>query len=129
MRPLLGLLAVAAIAGGFYFYTLQKMPSTDAGTAPTQAISLTGVRGDLLQIAQAERTYVVTNGRCAPLNELVDSAALSMARSERDGYQYSVECSNLEFNAIARHSAPSTDPGVRYPTLAIDQNMQVHELN
>jgi hypothetical protein len=129
MRPLLGLLAAAAIAGGFYFYSIKKMPSTDAGTAPTHAISLTGVRGDLLQIAQAERTYIATNGRCAPLNELIDSAALSMSRTERDGYQYSVECSNLEYNVIARHAAPSTDPGVRYPTLAIDQSMQVHEMN
>ena len=120
---------VGALAGGFYYFNLKKMPSTDAGTAPTQAISLTGVRADLLQIAQAERSFVVTNGRCAPLNELTDSGAMSMSKSERDGYQYSVECSNLNFDVVARHGASSTDPGVRYPTLAVDQTMQFREVN
>jgi hypothetical protein len=40
-----------------------------------------------------------------------------------------VECSNAEFNAVARHArAPEGSP-IRYPNLAVDQNMQVHEVN
>jgi len=128
MRALAGILVAAAILFGLYEYYLRKMPVTDEGTAPTQAISLTGVRTDLLQIAQAERGYSALNGRCATLDELVSSNSLTMTKSERDGYAYSVECSGVEFTVSARHApAPSGSP-IRYPGLAIDQNMQVREV-
>ena len=129
MRALAGVLLAAAILFGIYHFYLKKMPTTDEGTAPTQAISLTGVRSDLLQIAQAERGYVATNGHCASLDELVSSNSLSMSRSERDGYFYSVECSGGDFTATARHHpAPAGSP-IRYPNLAIDAAMQVREVN
>jgi len=129
MRALVGVLVAAAIFFGIYHFYLKKMPTTDEGTASTQAISLTGVRGDLLQIAQAERGYIATNGHCAALDELVSSNSLSLSRSERDGYSYSVECSSGDFTAIARHApAPAGFP-IRYPSLAIDANMQIHEVN
>ena len=129
MRALAGVLVAAAILFAIYHFYLKKLPASDEGTAPTQAISLTGVRGDLLQIAQAERAYMATNGHCAGLDELVSSNSLSMARSERDGYTYSVICSGGDFTATARHApAPAGSP-IRYPNLAIDASMQVHEVN
>jgi hypothetical protein len=129
MRVLALLLVSSALLLGAYVFYLKKLPTTDSGTTPTQAISLTGVRSDLLQIAQAERAYVASNGSCAALPDLVSSNMLAMTRSERDGYSYSVECSNAEFNAIARHApAPAGSP-IRYPNLVVDQNMQVHEVN
>lgn len=108
---------------------MKKMPVTDSGTAPTQAISLTGVRTDLLQIAQAERGYVATNSKCAPLEELISSGSMTMSSTLRDGYSYAVECSGTEFTVTARHAPAPPDSPIRYPNLAIDQNMQVHEVN
>ncbi|HXY25387.1 MAG TPA: hypothetical protein VEI73_12100 [Candidatus Acidoferrum sp.] len=129
MRPLIGVLVAAAVAFGIYHYYFKAMPVTDQGTAPTQAISLTGVRSDLLQIAQAERTYIASNGHCASLSELISSNTLVVARTERDGYTYSVDCSGSDFTATARHlPAPAGSP-IRYPNLAIDANMQVGEVN
>jgi len=129
MRALTAILVAAAIFFGIYHFFLKKMPTSDEGTASTQAISLTGVRGDLLQIAQAQRGYIATNGHCASLDELVSSNSLSMSLSERDGYTYSVECSGGNFTATARHApAPAGSP-IRYPSLAIDATMQVHEVN
>ena len=129
MRALVGLLVAAAIFFGIYHYYLKRMPTTDEGTAATQTISLTGVGSDLLQIAQAEREYIATNGHCAALDDLVASSSLSLSRSERDGYTYSVECSGGDFTATARHApAPAGSP-IRYPSFAIDANMQVHEVN
>jgi hypothetical protein len=131
MRVLAILLLVAGVIFGIYQYTLTKAPTTDPGTAPTQAIGLTGVRTDLLQIAQAERGYVALNGHCASLDELLSSGSLSLSRPERDGYSYTVDCagSSGDFSATARHApAPSGSP-IRYPTLAIDQSMQVREVN
>ena len=123
------LIAAAALFAAFHYY-FQKMPTTDEGTAPTQAISLTGVRMDLLQIAQAERSYIALNSRCVSLDELVSSSAMSVPRTGRDGYAYSIECSaGAEFKVAAHHEpAPAGSP-IRYPNLAIDANMQASEIN
>jgi hypothetical protein len=129
MNKLLSLVVVAAIVGGAYFYYLKKMPTTDSGTAPTQAISLTGVRMDLNQIAQAERSYYATNAKCASLDELSASGTMNLARTERDGYTYEVRCgSGNEFGVIARHAPAAPDSPIRYPILAVDQNMQIGEV-
>ncbi len=129
MRALVAILVACALLFGVYQYYFKKMPVTDEGTAPTQAISLTGVRGDLLQIAQAERGYIAQNGHCATLEELTSSNALAMSRLERDGYSYSIECSGGDFSVTARHAPAAAGSPIRYPTLAIDQSMQVHEVN
>jgi hypothetical protein len=129
MRSLAGVLVGAALLFVVYHFYLKSVPATDNGTAPTQAISLTGVRSDLLQIAQAERGYIATNGHCASLNELISSNSISMTRTERDGYSYAVECSGGEFTASARHlPAPAGSP-IRYPNLALDSSLQVHEID
>ena len=125
MRPLAALLVVVALAFGIYEFYLKKMPATDSGTAPTQAISLTGVRSDLLQIAQAERGSVATNGHCSSLEDLLSSGSLTMAKPERDGYTYQVSCSGADFQVVAQHApAPEGSP-IRYPTLSIDSNMEI----
>lgn len=129
MRALVAILVACAVAFGVYEYSLKRMPVTDQGTAPTQAISLTGVRGDLLQIAQAERGYIALNGHCATLDELISSNSLSMSRPEREGYTYSTECSGGDFTVTARHAPAAEGSPIRYPMLAIDQNMQVREVN
>jgi hypothetical protein len=129
MRALASLLVAAALLFGVYHFYLKKVPTTDEGTAPTQAISLTGVRSDLLQIAQAERGYIAMNGHCTSLDELISTNSLSMARAERDGYSYLVECSGGDFTVTARHAPAPTGSPIRYPNLAIDATMQVREVN
>jgi hypothetical protein len=128
MRALAGLLAFVALAFGIYYFYLKRLPSTDKGTAATQAISLTGVRSDLLQIAQAERANIALNGKCASLYELISSGALTMNKKERDGYTYEVSCATSDFQVIAEHPAALAGSGIRYPKLAIDGTMQVREV-
>jgi hypothetical protein len=129
MRALGFLLAVAVAGLGAYFY-FKQMPKTDQGTAPTQAINLTGVRMDLLQIAQAERTFAAINSHCASMDELLSSHSVSMQRPEREGYTYSVSCSgsDADFTVTARHAAAPEGSATRYPTLTVDQSLQVREL-
>jgi hypothetical protein len=129
MRTFAAILVACILLFGLYVYYVRKMPVTIQGTAPTQAISLTGVKSDLLQIAQAERGFIALNGHCASLDELMSSNSLSMQRAQRDGYSYSVECSSGDFTVTARHAAAPADSPIRYPTLAIDQTMQVREVN
>jgi hypothetical protein len=129
MRALAALLVFAGVAFGIYEYSLKKMPTTDPGTAPTQAISLTGVRGDLLQIGQSERRFLALNDHCASIDELISTNSITMRQPERDGYTYTLDCGAAgNFRATARHApAPEGSP-IRYPTLSIDQNMQVTEI-
>lgn len=122
------LVSAAVIYGAFHFY-FQKMPITDEGTSATQAITLTGVRGDLLEIAQAELSHMALNGNCAPVGDLLSSSSLAIPHGGRDGYTYSVECSGGTFKITAQHPAAPDSSPIRYPTLTIDSNLQISEGN
>jgi hypothetical protein len=128
MRFLVGLLVGAALFFLVYYFYLKKMPATDEGTAPTQAISLTGVRMDLLQIADAEHGYIASNGRCASLGELISSKSISITHTERDGYSYEIECSGNAFTATARHRPAPAGSSIRYPNFSIDASLELREI-
>jgi hypothetical protein len=129
MKAFVGILIAALISGGIYFFYFRSMPTSDAGTAPTQAISLTGVRMDLLQIANAERAYLASNGHCGSLDDLSSSGTMNFSRTQRDGYTYEVRCGEgNDFAVLANHAPAPADSPIRYPILAIDQNLQVGEV-
>lgn len=125
MRGLIGLIIVALIAGAIYWFSIRQVQPAGQGTVATQAISLTGVKNDLLAIAQAERQYQAQNGSYATLDQLVSGGALTMDRRGRDGYVYTVETSGAGFTVTARHSGGSSE--VRWPTLVADQTMQIRQ--
>ena len=130
MGKLVGILVVLAVGFGIFYFTTKKMPATDSGTAPTQAINLTCVRSDLLKIAQAERSNIALNSHCAEIGELISNGSLSLSRPEREGYTYEIRCNGDggEFAVTARHApAPEGSP-IRYPILAVDQNLQIGEI-
>jgi len=128
MRALALVLVAAGILYAVYNVYLKKMPTTDAGTAVTQAISLTGVRSDLLQIAQAERTNMALNGKCSSLDELISSGAMAMSKRGRDGYTYEINCSGPDFQIVAEHPPALEGSGIRFPKLAIDAGMRIQEI-
>jgi len=132
MRALVGLVVVAALALGVYYFYLKRLPAGEGGGPATQSISLTGVQGDLLSIAQAERMYIAQNSRCGSMGDLVSSGTLSFARPGRDGYTYSIDCSGGagNFTIAARHAAaPADATALHYPTMVIDQTMRVRQLD
>jgi hypothetical protein len=131
MKGLISLLIVAAIGMGFYMYTL-KQAAPGPGMVATQAIDLTGVQMDLNAIAQAERMYFAQNGSYADLSTLASSGTMNIARTSRGGYNYSVETTGAGFTATATYTAPPIEvpKGVtppRFPTITVDQTMQVHQ--
>jgi hypothetical protein len=129
MRGLVTILLGAALLFGIYHFYFKKMPTTDEGTAPTQAISLIGVREDLIMIAHAENNYIGLNGHCVSMDELISSGTLAMSHPDRDGYTYSVQCSGNEFTVIGRHAPAAAGSLIRYPNFATDQDMETHEVN
>lgn len=122
------LLVAVGIGWAIYQYYLKQMPTSDPGTAATQAINLTGVRSDLLQIAQAERSTFALNGKCASLEELISTNAMRMDRTGRGGYTYTINCSGMDFQVVAEHPPAPEGSGIRYPKLGIDTTMQVREI-
>ena len=127
MRALISLVIVLALAFGIYYFYLKRVQPAGTGSLPTQAISLAGVQNDLLAIAQAERAYFAQNGSYARLSELTASGALRMPRAGRNGYTYAVEATATGFTAIARYSGAPGGP--RYPTITVDQTMQVRQID
>jgi hypothetical protein len=127
-----GILVTAAVALGISYLYLKRLPTDNHGTVATQNISLTGVKNDLISIAQAERLYVAQNGACAGLDTLVSSGSLSAdstaSKLGRDGYTYTVDCSGVNFRVTASHAPASAGgPPLHYPGMSIDQSMEVHQ--
>ena len=128
MKIFVSLLVGVGFLWGVYLLFLKKVPTAAEGTASTQAVSISGVRTDLLQIANAERIGIGVDGHCMSMDELLASGSMSMSRPERDGYTYTVECSGNDFTATAHHAAAPEGSPIRYPNMAIDQSMQVREV-
>lgn len=133
MKGLVGLLVMAAVGMGIYMYTL-KQAAPAKGMVVTQNISVTGVKMDLMAIAQAERMYYTQNGSYADLPTLTSSGTMNITRTNRDGYTYSADPAGNGFTVTATYTAPpAPNPaGVtppHFPTFQIDQTMEVHQLD
>jgi hypothetical protein len=133
MRSMVSILIVALIAlGGYAFYLKTATPAAGNGQIITQSISTTGVEMDLNAIAQAQRMYFAQNGSYASLDQLASSGTMNISAGGRDGYTYSVDTSPTTFVVTATH--PDIPAGViqgsaaiHYPTITVDQNMQIHQ--
>jgi hypothetical protein len=133
MRSVVSLLVVALIAlGGYSYYLKNASPAAGKGQVVTQAISTTGVQMDLNAIAQAERMYFAQNGSYASLDQLTSTGTMNISTAGRDGYTYTVDASSSGFVVTATH--PDIPAGVvqgssaiHYPTITVDQSMQVRQ--
>jgi len=129
MRGILGFLSVVfVVAIGMMIYrsyfTGPGGVATMGTDNPRAVIDVTGVKNDLLMMAQAERAFHALNGRYAPLAELQSSGNLLMDPARgRQGYSYSSNVSDRSFSITATYSGPATG----MPTLAIDETMQISE--
>lgn len=124
MRAIIGLLVALAVAFGFYYFYFKTSRPGGEGTSAVQAINTTAVKNDLIAIANAERMHLSEKGSYVSLEELIDSGELRMEKPRRENYVYTVETNGSGFTVTARYDGP---PGLRYPTLTIDQTMQIRQ--
>jgi hypothetical protein len=126
MGRLLGYVGLLiAVAIGLYIYSRQAQSVTPGGLgSPQGAIDLTGVKGDLLAIANAERSHYALQGKYATLSELRSSGDLNVVREGRGPYTYTAEVSDSSFRIVATYSGPV---GAMPATLSIDQSMQISQ--
>jgi hypothetical protein len=124
MSRVFGFLSLILAMGiGMYLYSKQAQSSSAAAGVnnPKAAINITGVRTDLMTIAQAERGYFALEGKYASLDELISSRSMTVAR-QRPPYSYEIEMNGNGFHVIATRSG---DDGSGAPAqLSVDENMQ-----
>lgn len=122
LGSLVAVLVVAAVVGFTYKYYLSQNQPDAPISHPQQTIDVTGVKNDLLGMAQAERVYQAEHNSYASLDDLVSSGAMTMKKSGRDGYTYEATASAESFRIIA-HCPSATLPGCT--SYVIDQTMEV----
>lgn len=124
MGRLFGFISLMLVmAAGMYIYSRQAQTSSAAAGAnnPKAAVNITGVKSDLITIAQAERGYFALEGKYASLDDLISSHSISVAR-QRLPYSYDVETSGSGFRVIA--TKHGEDDSGTPSQLSVDQDMQ-----
>jgi hypothetical protein len=103
MKGAFGILAtVISMAIGMYIYSLQVKTLTPVA-GPSNAgevANITGVKNDLIGIANAERGYLASQGKYASLDELISGNYISI-KGERPPYIYDIETNSGSFRATA----------------------------
>jgi hypothetical protein len=127
MGRALGFISLIIVVGiGAYIYMRQTQGVMTAGTSnPTATADLIGVRTDLLNIAQAERSYAALNGKYVSLDELRAQGSLTMDRNNRGPYTYSAEVTDSTFRIVATYNGPISSGMPK--TLSVDQSMEVRQ--
>ncbi|MGA2424950.1 MAG: hypothetical protein ABSG07_13180 [Terriglobales bacterium] len=112
---------VVTMAIGMYIYSLQvKAITPGAGSGnPEDVTTITGVKNDLIGIANAERGYLASQGKYASLDELISGNYLTI-KSERPPYVYDVEITSGSFRATATRTTKGAPA-----QLSITESMQV----
>jgi hypothetical protein len=126
MRAAFGLLAtVVAMAIGIYVYSLQVKTLTPvAGPSNASEVALiTGVKNDLIGIANAERGYLASEGKYASLDELISGKYITI-NGQRPPYIYDVEVDSDNFRATATRTTKGAPA-----QLWITESMQIQASN
>jgi hypothetical protein len=128
MRTIANYLATAALFlfGGYAY--LKRMAVEDDGTTISQAITLSGVRRQMLHIADTEREYIIASDGCVSLDELIDLGKLEKGYDKRAGYTFSIECSDPDFTVIGTHAPMPPGSYLHFPTLVVDPDMKVRKV-
>jgi len=123
MGRVLGFLGtVITMAIGMYIYSLQVKaidPGAAKGGDAAEVTTITGVKNDLIGIANAERGYLASQGKYASLDELISGNYITI-KGERPPYIYDVEVSNSTFRATATRTTKGAPA-----QLWITESMQV----
>jgi hypothetical protein len=102
MGRVLGFLGtIVTMAIGLYIYSVQvKAVVPGVGRNPEEVATITGVKNDLIGIANAERGYLASQGKYASLDELTSGNYLTI-QGERPPYIYDVQITGTSFRATA----------------------------
>jgi hypothetical protein len=112
---------IIVMAAAMYIYSVQiKNASAVGGTnSPTGVANITGVKNDLIGIANAERGYQASQGKYGSLDELISSNYITIIK-QRPPYTYDIQTTSSGFQVTATRSTPGSPA-----QMWIDETMQV----
>jgi hypothetical protein len=113
---------LVALGVGYFVYSKSLTSSGVAEAPPQQTIDVVGIKTHLLNIGQAERTYLAAHGTYGTIEQLQADGPASLGTEQR-GYIFTALPNGAQsFNV----TATPTDPGkAGWPTLVIDETMVV----
>lgn len=113
-----------AVGVGLYVYSKNGQAVTGGvgTTSAKAAIDVTGVKNDLIAIAQGEKRHFASAGSYASLEDLRSNGDISMAKDRRGDYAYTSEVSSSGFKITATYSGPD---GTAPKHLSIDETMRI----
>jgi hypothetical protein len=91
---------------------------------PKQQIDVVGIRSELLAIGKAEGSYLVTHSTYATIEQLQQDGLLT-GGADRRGYIFDVTVNGSQGFIVT--ATPSDADKKDWPTLAMDQTMQITE--
>jgi hypothetical protein len=113
---------VIVLCAGFFVYQ-RSIDGVSEDGSPQEQIDTTAIRQRLLTIAQTERQYQASNGKYATLEQLADDNLLPGGTEQR-GYTFTASVTSSGFTITA---TPTANDKADWPTLEIDERMQVSE--
>lgn len=126
MKRTFGLVGlILALGIGFWIFKMQYSSGPTGTATPKQTIDITGVKNDLIAIAQAERLYLAGHNSYATIDQLQQEGSLSFTGSNRRGYSYTADVDDGQHFKIT--ATPSDPAKASWPTLTIDENMAVSQ--
>lgn len=124
MRAAGSILALVIVVAIIWFVMKSQFSQgPTAGQPPRETIDVVGVKSDLLAIAQAERINLASHGSYASLAELQQDGSIAFSGANRRGYNYTADVDDGQHFKIT--AAPSDPAKAGWPTLSIDESMQV----
>jgi hypothetical protein len=126
MGRVLGFVGLLIVLGvGFYIYKQQIVSTSAPGGStsnPRATIDVTGVRNDLIAIANAERRRYASDGKYVDISDLISNGDISMQTPSRGPFSYSSSVSDSGFTITATYSGNDPNAPKR---MSIDQSMQI----
>ncbi len=117
-------MSVRALASAALAIALAAACGGPPAPPPQQQIDVVGIRAELTTIGQAERQYLVAHSAYGTLDELQQDHLLTGGANRR-GYTFDVRLdAGSGFLVTARPADPDKQ---HWPTLSIDQTMQITE--
>jgi len=125
MKSIMGILGIfIVLAIGYQLYVSSLDP--ESGSSPKQQIDLTGIKADMLSLAQAERLYFASNGAYATLNQLQQSGNIHFQGFNRRGYSFNIEIDGIQHFRIT--AKPIDSARADWPAFSIDETLQISTL-
>ncbi len=116
---------ILALGIGWWIFKAQYQAGPAHGAPPKQIIDVTGIRMDLLTIAQAERMYLASHGTYASLQQLQKDGSILFSPADHLGYAFTAQIDDGQHFTV---TATPVDPVKKdWPTLSINDSMQVSQ--